>query len=156
MLSLARDQVVVLSCGAGGEFIHSDWGEGPLYAQCEASDQFSVWLEGSTHNILSFSQLGCRNQPVDSNQVVAVCGPKGEASEVEIGFDIRSEEAGVESVTITVCYDTNRSINLWSKHSLWDEISARDHGNDSPPFNPDQYFDFDVNHFYTMVRGMPL
>ena len=29
---------------------------------------------------------------------------------------------------------------------------CRDHGNDSPPFNPDDYFDYDVNHFYTMVK----
>jgi len=57
---------------------------------------------------------------------------------------------GVETVTISVCFDTITSTNIWSRHSLWDEISARDHGNDSPFFNPDDFFDFDVNHFYTM------
>ena len=101
----------------------------------------------------TFRDLGCRSQPRDSNEVVATCGAQGEGTEVNIGFDIRSEVGGVETVTFTVCYDTARSLNIWSRHSLWDEIDARDHSNDSPSFKPDQYFDFDVNHFYTMVRG---
>ena len=102
---------------------------------------------------MEFLALGCHSQPRDSNEVVSTCGAQGEGTEVNIGFDIRSEVGGVETVTITVCYDTARSINIWSRHSLWDEIDARDHSNDSPDFKPDHYFDFDVNHFYTMVRG---
>ena len=35
---------------------------------------------------------------------------------------------------------------------MWDEIGARDHSNDSPPFAPDDFFDFDVQHFYTMKQ----
>ena len=149
-ISLGAGQVMVLSCGAGGEFEQEQsWGSGPLYARCQAGQDFSVWPEGSDPVSQSFSSLGCRSQPADSNEVVATCGPQQEAKEIQIGFDVWSSE-GLESVTVTVCYDTARSANLWSRHSLWDEISARDHGNDSPAFKPDQYFDFDVNHFYTM------
>ena len=113
-----------------------------------------MWVDAMSDEAGStFRDLGCRSQPRDSNEVVATCGAQGEGTEVNIGFDIRSEVGGVETVTFTVCYDTARSLNIWSRHSLWDEIDARDHGNDSPDFKPDHYFDFDVNHFYTMVRG---
>ena len=110
-------------------------------------------MEGEDDLTAKFIDLGCRAQPRDSDEVVDTCGAQGEGTQVNIGFDIRPEVGGLETVTITVCYDTARSINIWSRHSLWDEIDARDHGNDSPSFSPDQYFDFDVNHFYTMVRG---
>ena len=34
MLSMAKDEVVLLSCGAGGQFEQEQsWGEGPLYAR---------------------------------------------------------------------------------------------------------------------------
>ena len=66
-------------------------------------------------------------------------------------LDFKVIYSGIESVTLSVCYNVEKSENIWSRHSLWDEISARDHGNDSPFFNPDSYFDYDVNHFYTMV-----
>ena len=34
MISMAEDEVVLLSCGAGGEFDQDhSWGEGPLYAR---------------------------------------------------------------------------------------------------------------------------
>ena len=116
-----------------------------------------MWVDAMSDEAGStFRDLGCRSQPRDSNEVVATCGAQGEGTEVNIGFDIRSEVGGVETVTFTVCYDTARSLNIWSRHSLWDEIDARDHGNDSPDFKPDHYFDFDVNHFYTMVRGRVL
>ena len=124
-----------------------------LVSRCKGGQDFSVWVEGEKEVAVEFIGLGCRAQPRDSDEVVSTCGAQGEGTEVNIGFDIRSEVGGVETVTITVCYDTARSINIWSRHSLWDEIDARDHGNDSPSFSPDQYFDFDVNHFYTMVRG---
>ena len=125
-------------------------------SRCLGEQEFSVWVEGGDEITENFLDLGCRAQPRDSNEVVNTCGAQGEGTEVNIGFDIRSQVGGVETVTITVCYDTARSINIWSRHSLGDEIDARDHGNDSPSFNPDQYFDFDVNHFYTMVRGRGL
>ena len=68
-----------------------------------------------------------------------------------IGFDTVPADSGIETAVLTVCYDVEKSINIWSRHTLWDEIRARDHNNDSPFFNPDDYFDFDVNHYYTMV-----
>ena len=119
---------------------------------------------------LGFGDLGCSSQPPDSNLAVGSCGPDNRGTEVNIGFDTRAAEEGVETVTLTVCYDVATSVNIWSRHSLWDEINARlgrgggatvtsqltflcrDHGNDSPSFNPDDYFDYDVNHFYTMVK----
>merc|ERR1712107_925693 len=57
---------------------------------------------------------------------------------------------GIETTTLTVCHDLVASRTLYSHHTLFDEINARDHGNDSPPFNPDNFFDYDVQHFYTM------
>ena len=124
-----------------------------LVSRCKGGQDFSVWAEAEEKLDINFLALGCRAQPRDSNEAVSTCGPQGEGTQVNIGFDIMSEVEGLETVTITVCYDTARSINIWSRHSLWDEIDARDHSNDSPSFKPDQYFDFDVNHFYTMVRG---
>ena len=151
-ISIGSEEVVLLSC-AGGEFLQDQsWAAGPLYGRCEGGEDLSVWLEGQDPVTLPFHSLGCSKQPADTNQVVNTCGPQDQATQVEIGFDVKSSQEGIESVTITVCYDTARSVNLWSRHSLWDEINARDHSNDSPSFKPDDYFDFDVNHFYTMVR----
>ena len=52
-----------------------------------------------------------------------------------------------EAVTITVCHDLNMSRTLWARHTVWDEVSASDHGNNSR----DGLFDFDVNNYYKMV-----
>ena len=57
--------------------------------------------------------------------MVSLCGPEDRGTEIRLGFDTRPGEAGVESVTLNVCYDTETSVNLWSRHSLWDEIEAR-------------------------------
>ena len=74
---------------------------------------------------LGFGELGCSSQPPDSNLAVGSCGPDNRGTEVNIGFDTRAGEEGVETVTLTVCYDVAASVNIWSRHSLWDEINAR-------------------------------
>jgi len=151
-ISIPTDQVVYLSCGSEGEFDHSyEWKDGPVYARCMGNDNFDVWTDGNQDAVsLGFGDLGCRAQPVDSLETGKSCGPYNQGTIINIGFDTNSNVEGVETVTITVCFDTITSTNIWSRHSLWDEISARDHGNDSPFFNPDDFFDYDVNHFYTM------
>jgi len=101
---------------------------------------------------MKFKEMGCEAQPLDSNQVVGKCGPNDEGTEIIIGFDILPAHEGTETTVLTVCYDVERSANLWSRNTIWDEVNAQDHGNDSPFFNPDDYFDYDVNHYYTMAQ----
>jgi len=64
-ISVAQDQTVVLSC-PGGEFDHeSYWGAGPVFASCDGG-AFTVSSDGGeTDAGLSYSDLGCRSQPVD-------------------------------------------------------------------------------------------
>jgi len=152
-LEIAVGEVVLVSCGADGRFDHeASWAEGPLYARCSGGTNFQVWTEQNTDEAeLSFRDLGCSGQPLDSNEPLGNCGPNNEGIEVVIGFDTVPADSGIETAVLTVCYDVEKSINIWSRHTLWDEIRARDHNNDSPFFNPDDYFDFDVNHYYTMA-----
>ena len=95
--------------------------------RCKSGDSYEVWTEASTGDPLSlgFAYLGCEAQPLDSDLVVGLCGPKEKGTEIRLGFDTRPGEAGVESVTLTVCYDMETSVNLWSRHNRWDEIEAR-------------------------------
>ena len=44
--------------------------------------------------------------------------------------------------------------SLWAKHILQAEVTARDHGNDRPSFQPDVFYDYDVNDKYTKVSGL--
>merc|ERR1719228_940896 len=159
VIDIGKDQVVLLSCGAGGKFDADFWAEdnaGPLYARCKgdpnagSDNQFEVSSEHHTAE-LGFRDLGCKHQPENSNEIIGTCGPDNRGTEILIGFDILPRHNGTETMVLTVCYDTQTSVNIWSRHTLWDEISARDHGNDSPFFEPDTYFDFDVNHYYTMA-----
>jgi len=150
------DQLVLISCARNGEFVdgvlgHID-GLTTVYAKCLGDTSFEI-TNDDTDDVLEmgFKELGCEAQPLDSNEIIGTCGPKNEGSEIVIGFDILAAQEGTETAVLTVCYDTSTSVNIWSRHSLWDEINAKDHGNDSPFFNPDDYFDFDVNHFYTMA-----
>ena len=95
--------------------------------RCQSGDSYEVWTEASSGDPVSlgFSDLGCEAQPLDSNQEVGPCGPGDRGREIRLGFDTRPGEAGVESVTLTVCYDRETSVNIWSRHNLWDEIEAR-------------------------------
>ena len=163
-----------MSCGAGGEYDHETvWEDGPLYARCQGGNKFEVWTDQTGDEIVELESrdFACRAQPADSNEVVGkmvnmvyvfltslceitgTCGPENKGTEIVLGFDTKPSHPGTETMVLTVCYDTDTSVNIWSRHSLWDEINARDHNNDSPFFNPDDYFDFDVNHYYTMVSS---
>ena len=95
--------------------------------RCKSGDSYEVWTEASPGDPLSlgFADLGCEAQPLDSDLVVGLCGPEDKGTEIRLGFDTRPGEAGVESVTLTVCYDMETSVNIWSRHNLWDEIEAR-------------------------------
>jgi len=89
---------------------------------------------------------------VDNTEIVDTCGPFGLAANIAIGFDTNPGTTGTETVTLYSCHDLTGARTLYSKHMLWDENRNRDHGNDSPQFNPDSYFDFDVNKYYTMSQ----
>ena len=40
-ISIGVEEVVLLSCGAGGEFLQDQsWASGPLYGRCEAGEDF--------------------------------------------------------------------------------------------------------------------
>ena len=80
-------------------------------------------------------------------QVVGSCGPDNRETLMEIGFSVG---LGVTE-TVEVCHDLAGARTLWAKHVLWDEVSARDHGNDRPSWDQD-FFDFDVDFYYTRVR----
>ena len=165
-------QIVLVSCGAGGEYAAGVLGheDGPLYARCVEGTTFEISSDYTDDVFeMKFKEMGCEAQPVDSNQVVGrvpeldilkidnmvnnvgKCGPNDEGTEVIIGFDILPAHEGTETPVLTVCYDVKTSVNLWSRNTIWDEVNAQDHGNDSPFFNPDDYFDYDVNHYYTMA-----
>ena len=95
---------------------------------------FSVWVEGEDELTENFINLGCRAQPRDSNEIVNTCGAQGEGTEVNIGFDIRSQVGGVEAVTITVCQDSKTAASLWARNNIFDEVRAQDHGGSRPSF----------------------
>jgi len=143
-INLETGQVILLSC-PGSDF------DGPggteLFARCKSGQEFDVWEENGDSNHMEFRMLTCRKQPMDTVMEDGTCGRNGEYSYIEIGFNVGTSIA----TTISVCHDLATSRTLYSTHTLWDEISAQDHGNDSPHFNPDTFFEFDVNHFYTMV-----
>ena len=137
-----------------------------LYGQCKGGvyemrlpDGGDPWVEES------LGEYGCEHQPHDSTQEIGnnlytchpchcpclgTCGPAGEGTEIQIEFDISHDIEG-EAVTITVCHDLTQSRTLWSRHTVWDEVSASDHGNNRPAFSTDGLFDFDVNDAYKMV-----
>lgn len=83
--------------------------------------------------------------------MVGECGPEGVGTEIQIEFDLSPDMYG-EAVTITVCHDLKMSRTLWARHTIWDEVSASDHGNNRPSFSSDEFFDYDVNHYYKMVK----
>jgi hypothetical protein len=123
---------------------------GPLYVSCQAGQQLTAWTADSIDDPVdvAWSDMGCVKQPIETVRVVGPCGG-GDAQEIEIGFGVTDNEERAN--TINVCFDQTASKTLWSRHTLWDEVRAGDKGNDSPPFKPDNFFDYDVNHFYTMV-----
>jgi len=134
-VAVPQGETVVLSC-PGGEFDHEAyWGSGPIFATCEKG-AFDVSSEaGEPDPGLSYSDLGCRSQPLDSAVIMeqsAGCGPDGVGTEIQIGFDTDPLVPGIETTTLTVCHDLVASRTLYSHHTLFDEINARDHGNDSP------------------------
>ena len=55
-----------------------------------------------------------------------------------------------EAVTIAVCHHAAAAATLWARHTLHDELAARDTGNNRPSFDP-EFFDFDVDHFYKVL-----
>jgi hypothetical protein len=122
---------------------------GPLYVSCRAGQQLTAYTEDTTGDPVdvAWSDLGCVKQPTDTVRVLGPCGDAAE--EIEIGFSVADNAERVS--TISLCFDQAASKTHWSRHTLWDEVRAGDHGNDSPPFSPDTFFDYDVNHFYTMV-----
>merc|ERR1712142_428712 len=154
-IDIAKDQIVLISCGKGGEYAAGVLGheDGPLYARCIQGTTFEISSDYTDQVYeMKFKELGCEALPLDSNEVVGTCGPNDEGTEIIIGFDILPMEEGIETTLLSVCYDTKTSVNIWSRNTIWDEVNAQDHGNDSPFFNPDDYFDYDVNHFYTMAQ----
>ncbi len=154
-------QVVVASCpGTAFDREPTAWGPGPLFVSCQGGQDLAVWTAATadTPTALQWDDLSCQKQPLETVRVLGACGRDGKATEIEIGFvaddggtlDNMSDDIVVTS--ITVCHDEARSQTLWARHTLWNEVAAGDHGNDSPPFKPDTFFDYDVNTFYTMNK----
>jgi hypothetical protein len=154
-------QVVVASCpGTAFDREPTAWGPGPLFVSCQGGQDLAVWTAATanTPTALQWDDLSCQKQPLETVRVLGTCGRDGKATEIEIGFvaddggtlDNMSDDVVVTS--ITVCHDEARSQTLWARHTLWNEVAAGDHGNDSPPFKPDTFFDYDVNTFYTMNK----
>jgi hypothetical protein len=142
---------VLFSC-PGTQFSEDpSWSEGPLTATC-SEGRLLAWVEDGEEMDVDFKDLGCSEQPNNTAELVGSCGPDGLATEILIGFDSNPSVPGIETTTLTVCHDLKVSRTLWSRHTVFKEQAARDHGNDSPPFNPDDFFDYDVNHYYTMVQ----
>jgi len=145
---LTYDQVFLIGC-PGSMFTNHD--ATLLYGQCKGGvyemrlpDGGDPWVEES------LGEYGCEHQPHDTTQEIGTCGPAGEGTEIQIEFDISQNMEG-EAVTITVCHDLTQSRTLWSRHTVWDEVSASDHGNNRPAFSTDGLFDFDVNNAYKMA-----
>ncbi len=78
-----------------------------------------------------------------------LCGPNDIGQEILLGFDsTASDYIG----TTLVCFDYERSTNLYSVHNLPREIVSRDHDNDRPWFKEDGHYDYDVNQYYTQAQ----
>lgn len=67
-ISLEPEELVLLSCGVNGTFSYQST-PGPMYATCNDGDSFNVWSDGMEDTLLSFNDLGCKSQPLDSNLV---------------------------------------------------------------------------------------
>ena len=67
-ITLEPDQLVMLSCGVNGSFSYQS-ASGPLHATCNGGDKLNVWGDGLEETVLSFRDLGCKYQPLDSNLV---------------------------------------------------------------------------------------
>jgi hypothetical protein len=126
---------------------------------CQGGQDLAVWPANPVMpTFLQWDDLSCQKQPRETVRVLGTCGRDGKATEIEIGFvaddggtlDNVSDDVVVTS--ITVCHDEARSQTLWARHTLWDEVKAGDHGNDSPAFKPDSFFDYDVNTFYMISK----
>jgi len=145
---IVYNQVVILGC-PGSYFTEFSVDDGPLYARCQGGDKFLVWEteEGDGWVEYGLGAMECNSQPDDTTSVVDTCGPKDVGTKIQIEFDV-TPDLTTEAVTITVCHDLHGSRTLWSRHTIWDEISAYYSGNNRPSFSPDDYFDYDVNHFY--------
>jgi len=146
---LSYDQVFLLGC-PGSQF--SSHNTNLVFGQCKGGDNFALWTEesGDSWEEQGLSRYGCQHQPYDTTQVTGVCGPNDDGTEIQIEFDLSQDMDG-EAVTITVCHDLNMSRTLWARHTVWDEVSASDHGNNRPSFSTDGLFDFDVNNYYKMA-----
>merc|ERR1711892_213352 len=146
---LSYDQVFILGC-PGSEFNSKE--TSLVYGQCKGGDTFELWTEDfvDTWTEQGLGSFGCNHQPYDTTHVTGQCGPEGVGTEIQIEFDLSLDMDG-EAVTITVCHDLAQSRTLWARHTVWDEVSASDHGNNRPVFSSDDLFDFDVNYYYKMA-----
>ena len=72
------------------------------------------------------------------------CGPNNEGTEILLGFQMETTFAN----TITVCFDEVNDRTLYTNHILPRNTIGRDTGNGRPDFDPDGYFDYDVDDSY--------
>lgn len=143
-ISIPHSSVVRLSC-PGNEL---EQGGEELWARCEGGTGFTTWEKGHwIKEVVNFNNLGCQHQPKDQTKEFGSCGPGQIGTLIKIGFYVGAAVKG----TIEVCHDMEVSRTFWAKHNLWDEVSASDHGNDRPSWDQ-EYFNFDVNHYYTQIE----
>jgi len=141
-IQLDDNQIFLLGCS--GTTFDGDSQKSEKTGKCVSGE-----YELESEQIESLGGQECSRQPVYTTEVIGTCGQDNSAKLIRIEFDVNTELRD-EGVTITVCHLQEMSSSLWAQHTIWDEIEARDTGNNRPSFDP-EYFDFDVDYYYKMT-----
>jgi len=149
-LQVRENQVFLLGCPLT-EFVLLEDVQA-IFGQCQGANRWDLFLENGTKWEVEggLGEYGCVRRPDESVRVIGQCGPGEEGTEIQIDFDITESMEG-EAVTIKVCHDLTRSSSIWARHTLWDEIDAKDTGYSAPSFKDDDFFDFDIDNYYKMA-----
>jgi len=149
-LNIRENQVFLLGCPLT-EFVFLEDVQA-IFGQCRGGNSWDLFLENGTKWEVEggLGEYGCKRRPDESVHVVGQCGPTEHGTEIQIDFDITEAMDG-EAVTIRVCHDLTQSSSIWARHTLWDEIDAKDTGFSAPSFKDDDLFGFDVDNFYKMA-----
>ncbi|XP_023321392.1 uncharacterized protein LOC111696065 [Eurytemora carolleeae] len=146
-IPVPQGEVMQVSCPGSSFGFDNIWEDGPVYARCIEDSSFDVWTPDTEgEDRVFWEDMSCKSQPRDNTEILGSCGPSEENTLIRIGFQIADNQT---TPTFTVCFDQTISRTLWVKHTLWDEISAQDHGNSRPDFQKDSFYDYDVDHAYS-------
>eukprot|EP00095_Tigriopus_kingsejongensis_P008765 maker-scaffold151_size306168-snap-gene-0.6 protein:Tk08765 transcript:maker-scaffold151_size306168-snap-gene-0.6-mRNA-1 annotation:"duplex-specific nuclease" len=121
-------------------------------AVCVGGDEFLVTADGEEDIVAKFQDLGCMLQPKDDAiDQGSLCGRSDEGLLIEIGFQMRDNEF---ATLIETCLQVAESRSIYAKHTLYPEITGRSNisANERPYyFQPDEYYGYEINDFYTQV-----